>query len=103
MFEKIVKQVTNRIDELDENIKRSGNSSRGSDGMSGKDNTPSRPISRPRQPSGGTGSSDGTSRQKNAQWSKAIKDLDEIKGLMQRLLKSPLQQHLGACSTSPSY
>ena len=46
-------------------IKRSGNYSTGSDRLSGKDNTPSRPISRSRQPSGGTASWDGTSGQEN--------------------------------------
>ena len=102
MFEKIVRQVTNRINELDDNIKRSGNYSTGSDRLSGKDNTPSRPISRSRQPSGGTASWDGTSGQENGQLRKIIKDLDEIKSLMQRLLKSPLQQHLVSCCPYPS-
>ena len=60
MFEKIIRQVTNRIDELEENIKRSGISSRGSNGMSGRLTTPSRSSSGPRQPSDGTDGSDGT-------------------------------------------
>ena len=60
MFEKIVRQVTNRIDELEENIKRSGISSRGLNGMSGRLNTPSRSSSGSRHLSGGTGDSDGT-------------------------------------------
>ena len=60
MFEKIIRQVTNRIDELEENIKRSGISSRGLNGMSGRLNTPSRSSSGPRQPSGGTDGPDGT-------------------------------------------
>ena len=87
---------------MDDNIKRSGNSSTGSDRLSGKENTPSRPITRSRQPTGGTASWDGTTGQENGQLKKIIKDLDEIKGLMQRLLKSPLQQHLSSCSPYPS-
>ena len=37
----------------------------------------------------------------NAQLSNIRKDLDEMMGLIQRLLKNPLKQHLGAGSISP--
>ena len=86
---------------MKDNIKRSGSSSRGSDRISGRDNTTSRPSSGPRQPSGSTNGSDGISAQQNAQLSNIKKDLDEIKDLIQRLLKTSLQQHLGALSLSP--
>ena len=46
-FEKIVRQVTNRIDKLKNNIKRCGSSSRGSDETSGRKNTPIRPSNGP--------------------------------------------------------
>ena len=109
LFDKVVRQVTNRIDELEDNIKRSGSSSRAADGMSGKNNTPSRPLSGPRRSSGGSGGSDVGSvnqlvpifQQQNAQLSNIKRDLDEIKDSMQRLLKNTLQQHLGASSLPP--
>ena len=77
--------------------------------MSGRYNTPSRPLSEPRRPSGGSGGSDGASatqlvpifQQQNSQLSNIKKDLYEIEGLMQRLLKTPLQQHLGAGNLPP--
>ena len=95
---------------MEDNIKRSGSSSKGSNGISGRYNTPSRPLSEPRRPSGGSGGSDGASttqlvpifQQQNSQLSNIKKDLDEIKGLMQRLLKTQLQQHLGASNLPPS-
>ena len=95
---------------MEDNIKRSSSSSKGSDGISGRYNTPSRPLSGPRHPSGGSGGSDGAStnqlvpifQQQNSQLSNIKKDLDEIKGLMHKLLKTPLQQQLGASSLPPS-
>ena len=95
MFEKVVRQVTNRIDEMEDTIKRSGNSGGGSGGMLGNPITPGGP----RGPGGGGGGggSGGSSanqlvpifQQQNTQLSTVKKDLDEIKGLMQRLLKTP--------------
>ena len=107
MFEKVVRQVTNRIDEMEDTIKRCGNSGGGSGGMLGNPITPGGP----RGPGGGGGGggSGGSSanqlvpifQQQNTQLSTVKKDLDEIKGLMQRLLKTPLQQKQGSSSQPP--
>ena len=102
-LKKFVRQVTNIIDELEDHKKPSGSSSSGSDGMSSRSNIPIQPSTGHGQPSGNNGCSYGTSAQQNAQLSNIKKDLDEIKGLMQGLLKTPLQQHLRGNSLSPSH